>query len=113
MMGRRALREECMRGIKAAGLGVLGLALTGGAGLAQEAPQAVATACPAELAEIATCYTAKHPSGPYSLAAMPKTWNGNLPVFAHGGPQLTPMAATSSQADLTKYSVWVKLGYAF
>jgi len=102
-----------MRGIKAAGLGVLGLALTGGAGLAQEAPQAVATACPAEVAEIATCYTAKHPSGAYLLAAMPKTWNGNLTVFAHGGPQLTPMAATYSQADLTKYSVWVKLGYAF
>src|SRR4051794_39807592 len=113
MMGRRALREECMRGIKAAGLGVLGLALTGGAALAQEAPQAVAAACPAEVAEIATCYTAKHPSGAYLLAAMPKTWNGNLTVFAHGGPQLVPMKADYSVPDLAKYSIWVKLGYAW
>jgi hypothetical protein len=101
-----------MRGTRIAGLAVFSLVFTGAA-LAQEAPQAEVTACPAELAEIATCYSAKHASGAYLLAAMPKTWNGGLAVFAHGGPQLTPMAATYSQPDLVKYSVWVKLGYAW
>jgi hypothetical protein len=28
---------------------------------------------------------------------MPKNWNGNLVVFAHGGPTYTPPTATSSQ----------------
>jgi hypothetical protein len=45
-----------------------------------------AIACPKEVADIATCYSAKLESGAYLLAAMPKSWNGNLIVFAHGGP---------------------------
>ena len=44
------------------------------------------TACPESIAAIATCYAAKQESGAYLLAAMPKNWNGNLIVFAHGGP---------------------------
>ena len=102
-----------MRAIKAAGLCVLGLALAGGAALAQGASQAEVTACPPEVAEIATCYAAKHASGAYLLAAMPKTWNGSLAVFAHGGPQLAPMKADYSVPDLAKYSIWVKLGYGW
>ena len=40
--------------------------------------------CPTALAAIATCYSAKLESGAYLLAAMPRNWNGNLVVFAHG-----------------------------
>ena len=44
------------------------------------------TACPKNVETIATCYSARLPTGAYVLAAMPKTWNGDLVVFAHGGP---------------------------
>jgi hypothetical protein len=81
--------------------------------VAQDAQKPATTACPAEVAEIATCYAAKHASGAYLLAAMPKTWNGNLVVFAHGGPSVVPPTATFSQADLSKYSFAVKLGYGW
>jgi hypothetical protein len=94
-------------------LGVIGFALSAASALAQETPQAQLTVCPTEVAEIATCYTSRLASGAYVLAAMPKAWNGNLTVFAHGGPSLVPMKDTYSQNDLTKYSIWVKLGYGW
>ena len=52
------------------------------AGLPDTAP------CPESIAAIATCYTAKHETGAYLFAAMPKSWNGNLVVFAHGSGEL-------------------------
>src|SRR6516165_4085974 len=48
---------------KPAGLGVVALAITGGAALAQDAAQAALpdiTPCPEPIAAIATCYTAGH-----------------------------------------------------
>ena len=71
------------------------------------------TACPAPVADIATCYSAKHASGAYLLAAMPKNWNGHLIVFAHGGPHIVPPTATTSQPDLAKYSIGVRQGFAW
>ncbi|HEY6254207.1 MAG TPA: hypothetical protein VIY51_00260 [Xanthobacteraceae bacterium] len=71
------------------------------------------TACPPVLAEIATCYSEKLPSGAYLTAAMPKAWNHNLVVFGHGGPAVVPPTAATSQNDLAKYSVAVKMGYAW
>jgi len=71
------------------------------------------TACPTAIADIATCYSAKHETGAYHLAAVPKNWNGNLVVFAHGGPAVVPPTASTSQNDLAKYSIAVKLGYAW
>jgi pimeloyl-ACP methyl ester carboxylesterase len=79
--------------------------------VAQDKP--ATTNCPAEVAALATCYGAKHPSGAYLLAAMPKDWNGSLVVFAHGGPSVVPPTATSSQNDLAKYSFAVKMGYGW
>ncbi len=72
-----------------------------------------ATACPAAVAEIATCYSEKLGSGAYVLAAMPKDWNGNLIVFGHGGPAVVPPTAAGSQNDLTKYAFAVKSGYGW
>jgi len=83
-------------------------------GYSQEAAKVAlpdTTKCPDVIAEVATCYTAKHASGAFLLAALPKNWNGNLVVFAHGGPDVAPPTAIRSQADLTKYSYAVKLGY--
>jgi hypothetical protein len=71
------------------------------------------TVCPAPIADIATCYSAKHASGAYLLAAMPKNWNGHLIVFAHGGPHIVPPTATTSQSDLAKYSIGVRQGFAW
>jgi hypothetical protein len=83
---------------------------------AQEATKAAlpdATACPAVVADIATCYSAKHASGAYLLAAVPKNWNGHLIVFAHGGPHIVPPTATTSQPDLAKYSIFIRQGFAW
>jgi hypothetical protein len=72
-----------------------------------------ATACPAAVADVATCYSAKLETGAYVLAAMPKDWNGNLIVFGHGGPAVVPPTAAGSQNDLTKYAFAVKSGYGW
>ena len=71
------------------------------------------TKCPEAIANEATCYSVKLPTGAYLLAAMPRNWNGNLIVFAHGGPHIVPPTATTSHTDLEKYAVGVKLGFAW
>ena len=76
-------------------------------------PNATITACPPAVGEAATCYSDRDANGAFILAAMPKQWNGNLVVFAHGGPSLVPYNAESSKGDLNKYAVSVKLGYAW
>jgi hypothetical protein len=83
---------------------------------AQEATKAAlpdTKICPAPVADIATCYSAKHASGAYLLATMPKNWNGHLIVFAHGGPHIVPPTAMTSQPDLAKYSIFVRQGFAW
>lgn len=70
-------------------------------------------ACPQSIADVATCYTAKLDTGAYLLAAMPKSWNGNLIVFAHGGPGPIPPSARYSMGSLDKYGVVVKNGFAW
>jgi hypothetical protein len=92
------------------------LAAMTGAAVAQEAQKAAlpdATPCPDQVAAIATCYTAKLETGAYVTAAMPKSWNGDLVVFAHGGPSLLPPTATSSKTDLDKYAYAVRRGLAW
>jgi hypothetical protein len=101
-----------------AGICLIGLvmsAMPAGAQVGQAPKVALpaATACPAAVAEIATCYSEKLGTGAYLLAAMPKDWNGNLIVFGHGGPAVVPPTATSSQNDLAKYSFAIKGGYAW
>jgi hypothetical protein len=105
--------------IKSAGLAVGTLAITGGTALAQDAVRAAlpdTTPCPESIAAIATCYTAKHETGAYLFAAMPKNWNGNLIVFAHGGPSHTPPTETSLQRApyvVNGSPVAVKRGFAW
>lgn len=72
-----------------------------------------ATACPDPVALIATCYSAQHESGAYLLAAIPTAWNGNLVVFAHGGPAIVPPTASSSKRDLAKYAIALERGYGW
>ena len=104
-----------MRYTGTTGLAVFALAMAGAA-MAQEAPKAAlpdTTACPESIASIATCYTAKHETGAYITAAMPKSWNGNLVVYAHGGPSLLPPTPNGSKNDLEKNSFAVKRGFAW
>jgi hypothetical protein len=44
------------------------------------------TPCPEAIVDVVTCSIAKHETGACITAALPKTWNGDLVVFAHGGP---------------------------
>jgi hypothetical protein len=103
--------------IKFVGLAFGALAITAGATLAQDAGRAAlpdTAPCPESIAAIATCYTARHETGAYLFAAMPKNWNGDLVVFAHGGPTYTPPTATSGQRYVDKFSpVAVNRGFAW
>ena len=92
------------------------LAALTGAAAAKEAQKAVlpdTTPCPETIVDIATCYIAKHETGAYITAAVPKSWNGDLVVFAHGGPSLLPPTAIGSKVDLNKYSYAVRRGFAW
>ena len=76
-------------------------------------PKPKPIACPEAVAALATCYSAKLDTGAYLLAAVPKNWNGNLIVFAHGGPGPIAPSAGYSMGSLGRYGVEVKLGYAW
>lgn len=103
-----------MRLMTTAELGLLLVAALHGSALAQEPRKTVpSVACPEAIAAIAECFSDRLATGAYVLAAMPKRWNGNLIVFAHGGPALVPPTAAYSLSDLAKYSVEVKQGYAW
>ena len=95
--------------------GLLAIMIGGAPALAQTAPAALpeTTACPEAIASLATCYGIKHESGAFILAAMPKTWNGDLVVFAHGGPSLLPPNPNLSKGDLTKYAIAVQRGFGW
>ena len=94
-----------MRGCTSAGFGLMVLAIAIVPASAQNGPGASlpdTTACPREVADIATCYSAKLETGAYLLIAMPKNWNGSLIVFAHGGPAVVRVAAMASHRTLTR-----------
>jgi hypothetical protein len=99
-----------------AGFGLMMLALAIVPAIAQNRSSASlpdTTPCPNQIAEIATCYSAKLATGAYLLTAIPQNWNGNLIVFAHGGPGPIPPRASYSMGSLARYSVEVKRGFAW
>ncbi len=44
---------------------------------------------------------------------MPPQWTGTLVVHAHGGPELGDPKADRVAADLARWSVWTRAGYAY
>src|SRR5215470_13129160 len=105
--------EDAMRcGLRTVGFWLV-MAISGPALAQGSAPVSDTTECPKEIAAIATCYSAKHPSGAYLLAAIPNVWNGHLVVFAHGGPAVVPPTANTSKSDLAKYSIAVERGFGW
>ncbi|MGP3983881.1 hypothetical protein [Streptomyces sp. KR80] len=78
------------------------------------ADEAGSTACPANLATKATCYTGRDANGAYYAIAIPEEWNGSLIMHAHGGPDLGPESDPQrSIEDLERWSVMVDQGYAW
>ncbi len=78
---------------------------------AESAP--VPTACPAGVGEGTTCLSGQDSAGAFYLIAMPKAWNGDLVVHAHGGPFLGAPTAKRVAEDLTRWSIMPRLGYAW
>jgi hypothetical protein len=71
------------------------------------------TACPASLATVADCQVGRDGNGAWLLVAMPRRWNHELIVHAHGGPRLSAPESDDSNEDLDRFAVMVRAGYAW
>jgi hypothetical protein len=95
---------------------VSGVGLNGAVAQADEAspPAPVVTPCPlTELPADTRCYSGQDSNGAWFLIAIPPQWNRGLVVHSHGGPSLDAPNARSPVADLKRFSVVVKEGYAW
>ncbi|MBX3586854.1 MAG: hypothetical protein KF796_09415 [Ramlibacter sp.] len=74
-------------------------------------------ACPKEVPSTARCFTGAMGDGSYYWIALPANWNkdtGVLVMHAHGGPADTGASKPErSEADLKRWAVTVKAGYAW
>ncbi|MEN9509401.1 MAG: hypothetical protein RLZZ621_1964 [Gemmatimonadota bacterium] len=103
MVNRRSLR----------GLGLLIALTVGRTGHAQSAVTRFTTvACPANVPTDAQCHIARDVNGAFIWAVMPQVWNTQLVVHAHGGPDLTPPDSSGPAEDVSRWNLWVRLGYA-
>ncbi|MEU3792883.1 hypothetical protein [Streptomyces fructofermentans] len=108
----RTLAAACASGLLAGVLVGPGSASAAPGGPAADRP--AVTACPAALADSATCYTGQDSHGAHYALAVPKKWNGSLVVHAHGGPDLGEGSDPGrSVGDLERWSVMVDEGYAW
>jgi alpha-beta hydrolase superfamily lysophospholipase len=72
-----------------------------------------ASACPAAVADVADCHVGRDDNGAWVLAAIPRSWNRQLIVHAHGGPRLSTPAPADSAEDLARFGIMVRMGYAW
>jgi hypothetical protein len=77
------------------------------ASTAQPAP------CPESVAAGSRCLAGRDSLGAYYWFAIPLKWNGTLVVHAHGGPELGEPKQDRVAADLARWSVWTRAGYAY
>ena len=75
--------------------------------------QARPATCPESVAADSRCLSGRDSSGAYYWFAIPAQWNGTLVVHAHGGPELGQPKADRVAADLARWSVWTRAGYAY
>lgn len=73
----------------------------------------VSTACPANVGEGTTCLAGRDSAGAFYLVAMPKAWNGDLVLHAHGGPFLGAPTHKRVVEDLERWTLMPRLGYAW
>ncbi len=69
--------------------------------------------CPETVAAQSRCLSGRDSSGAYFWFAIPPQWNGTLVVHAHGGPELGDPKADRVAADLARWSIWTRAGYAY
>lgn len=68
--------------------------------------------CPSDLPDTVTCLSGHDSAGAYYMIAKPRDWNGVLVMHAHGGPTLGDPKLARAQADLKRWAVWPRNGYA-
>ena len=106
-----------LRGPAAAALA--SLALVASAALAADpaepdrSARAEAQPCPEGVAPGTRCLAGRDGAGAYYWLALPPDWGGTLVVHAHGGPELGAPRPERAAADLTRWSVWTRAGYAY
>src|SRR5690606_41904699 len=116
--GRRR-RRVLLRGTTAVAVGLASLTtpLPASAAPATEPANAGPTVadCPADIADLATCYGGQDVNGAYYAIAVPHEWNGSLVMHAHGGPDLEPEGSDPERSvdDLERWTVMVEEGYAW
>ncbi|WP_375134447.1 hypothetical protein [Roseateles aquatilis] len=71
------------------------------------------TACPSGVGDGTKCLAGRDSAGSLYLIAMPRQWNGDLVVHAHGGPFLGAPTAKRVAEDLERWSIMPRLGYAW
>lgn len=83
-----------------------------GAALAQAQPPQPQS-CPRELPAQTRCYGGQDAHGAFYMTAVPAQWNGVLVVHSHGGPSLKTPTASTPAADLERFAVVVREGFAW
>jgi hypothetical protein len=69
--------------------------------------------CPDGLPAGTQCHSGRDLLGAHLLMAMPADWNGALVVHVHGGPELGKPTLARTEADLKRWSVFARAGYAW
>lgn len=72
-----------------------------------------ARACPSGLPEGTRCLGGTDSAGAHYLIALPKNWNRNLVLHAHGGPSLGTPRPERTAEDLQRWQIMVKAGHAW
>ncbi|XAH25045.1 hypothetical protein AAFF27_07595 [Xylophilus sp. GW821-FHT01B05] len=84
-------------------------------GAAHAAPQPAA--CPAEIPANASCYNGQDEAGAWYWIALPAQWAEQGPkvlvMHAHGGPELGAPTSARAEADLKRWAITVRAGYAW
>lgn len=76
-------------------------------------PPATPATCPEGVASGSRCLSGRDSAGAYYWFAIPPQWTGTLVVHAHGGPELGDPKADRVAADLARWSVWTRAGFAY
>ena len=88
------------------------LLLCASAAVGAQGVRAEPTPCPESIPATAQCSLGTDSAGAFYWIVMPAPWNKQLVVHAHGGPDLGAPDAKGSADDLTRWSIWARMGFA-
>ena len=89
------------------------IAFAAGAAEPERGARPEARPCPDGVAPGTRCLSGLYSEGAYYWLALPPDWGGTLVVHAHGGPELGAPRPERAAADLARWSVWTRAGYAY